>query len=95
MRAKKLFSIILCLCMLVGLCQFSFTASAESVVTMSQTKFVSGVQEIPCAIITDSTDWWAAIYPASQTTYGGGTPVYADYLDKTTGARTFPSGQAI
>ncbi|MBE6572585.1 MAG: hypothetical protein E7656_10095, partial [Ruminococcaceae bacterium] len=98
MSTKKFLSIILCLCMLVGLCQFSFTASAESLVTMTQTKFVSGVQEIPCVITTDSTDWWAAVYPASQTAYGGSNPVYADYIaysdykDATKTSFTFPSG---
>jgi len=98
MRSKKLFSIVLCLCMLVGLCQFSLVASAESVVTMDTTEFATGVQTINCTITSDSTDWWAAVYPASQTAYGGSNPVYADYIaysdykDATKTSFTFPSG---
>ncbi|MBR5552387.1 MAG: hypothetical protein IKV98_00905 [Clostridia bacterium] len=98
MRSKKLFSILLCLCMLVGLCQFSFAVSAESTVTMAVTEFPTGVQTINCTITSDATNWWAAVYPASQTAYGGSNPVYADYIaygdynDATKTSFTFPSG---
>ncbi len=99
MRMKKILSLILCLCMLAGLCQFSIVSSAEtsSTVTMAQTQFDSGVESFTCTITTDSTDWWAAIYPASQTTYGSGTGTYCDYLDRNggTGELTWPSGVAI
>ncbi len=101
MRMKKILSIILSLCMLACMCQFSIVSSAEtastSQVTMAQTKYASGVDTLTCTITTDSADWWAAIYPASQTTYGSGTGTYCDYLDRNggTGELTWPSGVAI
>ena len=99
MRMKKILSLILTLCMLIGLCQFSFTATADvaaRTVTMTTTEFDSDAETFPVSIsVPDGAYWWAAIYPASATTYTSSG--YADYLDGTNtgGDYEYPSGQSI
>ncbi len=103
MRMKKILSLILCLCMLAGMCQFTFTASAadvsERTVTMSTTRFAQGTTTFPCTIsVPDEGYWWAAVYPADTTTYtsASATGGYLDYIDGTNagGELSFPSTSA-
>ena len=100
---NKILSLILTLCMILSVCQFPLMVSADTgdattparTVTMEITKFPSGTTTIPCTVTTDDPKWWLAVYPASQTAYGGSNGVYCDYLSDATGERAFPSGQAI
>ncbi len=95
MRTKKFLSIILCLCMLVGFCQFNLTVFAAGTVTMDSTELNSGVQSFSFNVSGDLDYWWAAIYPASNTAYPGGQ--YYDYVEMTSGGNgtfNFPSGSS-
>ena len=93
MSTKKFLSIILCLCMLVGMCQFTFTASAETTLSMAKTEFPSGTEIIPINVSGHSGYWWAAIYESSRASNDGG---YCDYIQaETNGDFAFPSGEAI
>ena len=96
---KKALSLILMLCMLLSMAPFSVIVSAESAVTITLEKdvYASG-ESIPytvngmdeTAIIAAGA--WAAIYPASVTTYTSGA--YADWEYPQNSGYKFPSGDS-
>ncbi len=89
---KKILSLILTLCMLLSICQFPLTVSADVVVSMESTNLLSGATSVTFTVSGSPTSW-VAIYPETTTTYVSGA--YIDWMNcGSEGTYTFPSGSS-